>query len=118
MEASNSGPSLTNYFVVHLGIIIIGFDLLCGQTILEDMSEDIRLPRIAQRPEDFTLWSACFDGDEGSVEDCIAENPESIFDADDVGNTALHYSLARSSLRTATAVLMVPLEACPRIPKR
>ena len=74
------------------------------------MSADIRLPRIAQRPEDFTLWSACFDGDEGRVEDCIAENPASIFDADNAGNTALHYSLARSSLRTATAVLLVPLE--------
>ena len=71
---------------------------------------EVKVPRIAFPPQEHTLWSACYFGNEQLAEEFIAEDPECILDIDEHGKTPLHYSLARSSIRTASVVLSVPLE--------
>ena len=72
------------------------------------MSEAVKLPKISKVPDERTLAYACYSGNVQLAEECLGNDPNG-FEEDNVGATPLHYSLARSSLRTAQLLVEQPL---------
>ena len=73
------------------------------------MSEAVKLPKISKVPDERTLAYACYSGNVQLAEECLGNDPGMVLEEDNVGATPLHYSLARSSLRTAQLLVEQPL---------
>lgn len=73
------------------------------------MSEAVKLPRIPKVPDERTLAYACYSGNVQLAEEFLRNDPGMVLEEDNVGATPLHYSLARSSLRTAQLLVEQPL---------
>ena len=75
------------------------------------MSATIKLPKITKIPEKGrTLAFACYSGNVQLAEEILENDPGMVLEEDpSSGATPLHYSLARSSLRTAQLLVEQPL---------
>ena len=73
------------------------------------MSATLKLPKIDKVPEEHTLAHACYNGNVQLTEEYLENDPGMVLEADENGATPLHYSLSRSSLRTAQLLVEQPL---------
>ena len=73
------------------------------------MSATLKLPKISKVPEERTLAYACYNGNVQLAEEYLENDPGTVLEEDVSGATPLHYSLARSSLRTAQLLVEQPL---------